>query len=90
MREVPLSILNRSRADMAHIRQSRPDSGLDIQVKVLNTYELFPFRLEAALCSKIAKGNPSEHRRLPTINQSERARERERERKRVSVPFRER
>ena len=32
---------------MAHIRQSRPDSGLGFQVKVLHTLQLFPLRSEA-------------------------------------------
>jgi len=35
----------RRRANMAHIRQSRPDSVLDIQVKVLKTFEVVPSSL---------------------------------------------
>ena len=33
----------RYRENMAHIRQSRPDSGLGDQVTVLNTFEVVPF-----------------------------------------------
>jgi len=29
---------NRSRANVAHVRQSRPDSGLDFQAKILSTF----------------------------------------------------
>jgi len=36
---------NRCRANMAHIRQSRPDSGLGFNVKVLGTLQFFPFSL---------------------------------------------
>ena len=32
---------------MEHIRQSRPHSGLDFQVKDLETFELLPLRSEA-------------------------------------------
>ena len=28
---------------MAHIRQSRPDSGLNFQIKVLETFSVVPF-----------------------------------------------
>jgi len=37
----------RCRAKMAHTRQSRPDPGLGFQVKVLETFKLFPLRSEA-------------------------------------------
>ena len=30
---------------MAHIRQSRPDSGFDFQVKFLETFKVVPFSL---------------------------------------------
>jgi len=33
---------------MAHIRQSRPDSGLGFQLKFLETFKLFHLRSEAA------------------------------------------
>ena len=36
----------RGRANMAHIRQSRPDSSLVFQVKVLNPFMLAPLRSE--------------------------------------------
>ena len=36
------AILNRSRANTAHMRQSRPYLGLDLQVKVLATFESCP------------------------------------------------
>jgi len=32
----------RCRANMAHIRQSRPDSGLGFQTKVIVTFEVVP------------------------------------------------
>ena len=35
------------RANTAHIRQSRPHSGLGFQVKVLQTLQVFPLRSEA-------------------------------------------
>ena len=35
----------RCRANVAHVRQSRPDSGLGFQVKVLNTLQGVPFSL---------------------------------------------
>jgi len=38
----------RCRANMAHIRQSRPYSGLGFQVKSCELFELFPLRSEAA------------------------------------------
>ena len=34
-------------ANMAHIRQPRPDSGLGFQVKALEPFEWFPLRLDA-------------------------------------------
>ena len=39
----------RCRANMAHIRQSRPDSGRGFQVKVLKTVEVFPTQQRAVL-----------------------------------------
>ena len=38
---------NQCLENMALIRQSRPDPGLGVQVKVLKTFELFHFRSEA-------------------------------------------
>ena len=38
-------IPDHSRANVAHIRQSRPDSGLGFQVQVLETYERVPSSL---------------------------------------------
>jgi len=38
---------SRCRANMAHIRQSRPDSGLDFQVTALQIFKLFPHRSAA-------------------------------------------
>ena len=37
----------RCRANMAHVRQSRPDSGLDFQVKVFKTLSVVPPSLES-------------------------------------------
>ena len=37
------------RANVAHIRQSRPDSGLGLKVKVLKTFQGIPSSLENAL-----------------------------------------
>ena len=34
-------------ANAAQTRQTRPDSGLDFQAKVLKTFKSFPFRSEA-------------------------------------------
>ena len=53
MREVPLypptrgvyrtwHLHGRCRANMAHIKQSRPDAGLGFQVMVLETFEFVP------------------------------------------------
>ena len=39
----------RRRANMAHIRQSRPDSGLGVQVKVLETFQIVPSSLRSGL-----------------------------------------
>jgi hypothetical protein len=35
------------RANMAHVRQSRPDSGLDVQALVLESIQVVPFSLES-------------------------------------------
>ena len=43
----PLAPAFRYRACMAQIRQSRQDSGLGLQVKVLKPLKLFPLRSEA-------------------------------------------
>jgi len=37
----------RCRANMAHVRRSRPDSGLDFLVKVLATFQVVPSSLES-------------------------------------------
>jgi len=37
----------RPRANMAHIRQSRPDSGPGVQVKALDTVQVFPSSLDS-------------------------------------------
>ena len=37
----------RSRANVAYVRQSRSDSGLEFQVKLLEPFELTPLRSEA-------------------------------------------
>jgi len=41
------TFLHRCRASMAHIRQSRPDSGLGFHAKSLKPFKLFPVRLAA-------------------------------------------
>jgi len=38
---------DRSRANMAHARQSRPDYGLGFQVKVFQTFQVDPSLLES-------------------------------------------
>jgi len=43
--EVGAGDLAGCRANMAHIRQSRPDSGCGFQVKVLKTFQVFPSSL---------------------------------------------
>ena len=35
----------RCRANVAHIKQSRPDSGLGVQVKVVKTFQVVPTSL---------------------------------------------
>ena len=42
---------NRCRANLAHIRQSRPDSGIGFQV---NSFKLFPLRSEAVPSLKLS------------------------------------
>ena len=49
---VGLMNLFRSRANMAHIRRSRPDSGVGFQVKVLQKFKLFPFRSAGELLTR--------------------------------------
>jgi len=36
------------RANMAHMRQSRSDSGLGFQKKIIKSFKVFPLRSEAA------------------------------------------
>jgi len=86
---VVLSRVFRCRANMAHIRQSRPDSGLDFQVKVLKPLKVFLLRSEAVggeRARERAKGRekastspvgPSSSE--PITRESERKKERERE-----------
>ena len=38
----PAAFMRRSRANMAHIRQSRPDRGLDLKVKVVKPLSVVP------------------------------------------------
>jgi hypothetical protein len=40
---------SRCRANMVHVCQSRPDSGLGFQAKVSNTFKVFPLRSQAVL-----------------------------------------
>ena len=47
---------NRFRANMAHTRQSRPDSGLGFQVKLVKPYQVVP--------SLLGSGKYSSHVRL--------------------------
>jgi len=56
-------------ANVPHIRQSRSDSGLDLQVKVLKIFKFLPFRSEAAPKdwspeASLRRGHPEGHRRL--------------------------
>jgi len=46
---------------MAHIRQSRPDSGLGFQVKVLKTFQVVPSSLESGVITLALKVLQSEH-----------------------------
>ena len=48
---------NRGRANMAHIRQSRPDSGLDVQVKVLKKFKAVSSQLGGDVCDKLRGNN---------------------------------
>ena len=55
MGEVPLySLLGTEScvAKMAHLRQSRPDSGLDLYVKALKRFQVVPFSL-SELCDDL-------------------------------------
>jgi len=63
---------------MAHIRQSRPDSGLGFQVKVLETFRFFP------LCPEVEPevGTPGPMRVCVCVCDREKEREGERERER--------
>ena len=49
---------------MAHVRQSRPDSGLGVPVKVIKTLKVFPPRAEAVPTCKISwrEAGPPNHR----------------------------
>jgi hypothetical protein len=49
----------RCRANMAHIRQSRPDSGLGSQAKVPKPCKLFPHRSEAVSASSLPGFKPT-------------------------------
>jgi len=49
-------VASRCRANVAHIRQSRPDSGLGFQVKVLKTFKDVPSSLESGACRQISGG----------------------------------
>ena len=40
------------RANMAHLRQTRPDSGLGFQVQARTTFEVVPFLLYVVNCSE--------------------------------------
>ena len=43
----------------AQIRQSRPDSGLDFQVKALETFRVLPLRLEEDRDTSLRRNTPS-------------------------------
>ena len=45
----------RCRANMEHIRQSRPDSGLGFQVKVRKTFQVVPSSLGSGLKSDMIR-----------------------------------
>ena len=49
----------RFRANSAHVKQSRPDAGLNVQVKVLKTFKSVPCSLFARACSS-SKRLPSD------------------------------
>jgi len=48
----------RGRANMAHIRQSRPESGLGFQVTAIETIWLFPLRLAAVQSHRLSRQPP--------------------------------
>jgi len=48
--------LSRSRANMAHVRQSRPNSGLGFQGIVLKTFEIFVSRVWGVPCPESRAG----------------------------------
>ena len=48
----------RCRANMAHIRQTRPDSGLDFQLQVLETFQAIPPHVEAGCSGAMYRSQP--------------------------------
>ena len=44
-----------SLANMAHVRQSRPDFGLGFQANDFNTFEVVPFSLGSGLRSRVTE-----------------------------------
>ena len=73
---------------MAHIGQSGPDSGLDLQVKVLEAFQVVPFSLGSGFLGGVwesfadgpgAVGGSEKERERETKRERERERKRERE-----------
>ena len=58
-----------TRTNIAHIRQSRPDSGRGVQVKFLSTFVVFPSSLSSGVCGDLVDPHdaPEHRRRLPPL-----------------------
>ena len=51
-----LRVIKKKKKDVAHIRQSRPDSGLGFQVKVLKPFQVVPSVAPAKICKSCLAG----------------------------------
>jgi len=69
MSAVPLHTLppKHCRANMAHMRQSRPDYGLDFQGKPFKAFQVVPPSLGAALNAKSGVGAGGDDRSLSPV-----------------------
>ena len=66
---------------MAHIRQSRPDSGLGLLVQVLKSFQVVPSSLGSGSCARGTFALSLSFLRVERASESRREREREREKK---------
>ena len=54
--QLGISPVHRSRANVAHVRQSTPGSGLGVQVKVLQPVSVVPYSLESGWPDRGSRG----------------------------------